>query len=271
MKKIGLYLMIISILLAGIFCTAGCRAVLVPADEKIESGELETRQFDYDEFTDINIDGAFKYEIKKADNWSISITAGSNLFEYINVTKSGQVLDIDINILDGPIWISRSYPIPQAVITLPELTGLKCSGATDGTVTGFRSDANLDISLDGASEVELSGLAVGKTFLDISGASSISGGIRADSIEIDITSAGGVYLEGSADYLTVEAGGASKMDLPDFIALNADITLRDASRGVFNLVETLNARVNGASTLEYFGEPVIGTLDVSGASTFRKK
>ena len=154
---------------------------------------------------------------------------------------------------------------------MPELTDLECSGATDGTVTGFRSGGNLGISLDGASEVELSGIAAGKTFLDISGASSISGSIRADSIEIDITSAGGVCLEGSADYLTIEAGGASKTELPDFTALNADITLRDASRGVFNLKETLNVRLSGASTLEYIGEPAIDTLEITGASTFRKK
>ncbi|UCD10117.1 MAG: DUF2807 domain-containing protein [Dehalococcoidales bacterium] len=270
MKYRQITAIIVTLLVCALF-TMGCKVVLVPADEKIEPGELETRQFDFVEFTDVDISGAFSYEIQKADDWSISITAGSNLFEYITVTVSGQELDIDINIPGGTFWTNRSSSRPKALITMPILTGLDSSGATDGTVTGFRSDDDLDISLSGASEIELSDMSTGMTFMDLSGASRISGHIQVDTIELDVSSASRVHLEGSADYLMVEAGGASKVELGDFITQNADITLRDASRGGFNLVETLDAQVNGASSLEYTGEPVIGDLEVTGASTFRKK
>ncbi|HEY93524.1 MAG TPA: hypothetical protein G4O15_01115 [Dehalococcoidia bacterium] len=271
MKKYVLLLLIILILVIGTFFTAGCRVVLVPADDKIEPGEIETRQYDFDEFTGIVISGAFSYEIQKADDWSISITADSNLFEYISVTKSGQVLDMDIKIPGGTFWTNRSYPRPQAMITMPALTSLGSSGATDGAVIGFVSDMYLDISLDGACKVELTDLTASKVLIELPGASQATGYIQVGSIDIDVSSASGVHLEGSTDYLTVEASGASRVELQDFVSQNADITLRDASRGAFNINETLDAAVSGASTLEYTGEPVIGILEVTGASTFRKK
>ena len=271
MKNNKWLMLVIPVLVLCTIWITGCRVVLVPVDEKIEPGELETRQFDYDEFTDVNISSAFSYEIQQADNWNISITAGSNLFEYISVTKSGQEINIDIKTPGGTFWSNRSYSRPEVVITMPELTSLDSSGATDGSVIGFVADEYLDISLDGACKVELLDLTSSKALIELSGASQVTGYIKVSSLDIDISSASRVHLEGAAEYLTVEAGGASKVELRDFVSQNADITLRDASRGVFNLVETLDARVNGVSMLEYIGDPAIGTLEITGASTFRRK
>ena len=271
MRKYGQFALVITIVLIIVFFISGCNAVLVEADEEIEPGELETRQYDFDEFIMVDIGSAFSYEIRKADNRSISITAGSNLFKYISVTESGQELDIDISIPGITLWGNKSYRRPRVIITMPELARLDSSGATDGTVTGFRSDGELDISMSGASKVDLGDISVVTATVDMSGASQVTGYIQTDNIELEVNTASKVRLEGSTNYLTVEASGASKLELQDFISQNADITLRDASRGVFNLKETLDARVSGASTLEYTGEPVIGILDVTGASTFRKK
>jgi hypothetical protein len=271
MKKYGRLLLITSILLLGTLFITGCRAVLVPADEEIESGELDTRQYDYDEFTRIDISSSFSYEIRKADSWSVEITAGSNLFEYISVTVSGQELDVDMNTPGVSIWKGGSYTTPKVIITMPELAALDSSGATDGTVIGFSSDHDLDISLSGASEVELSDMTAGQAFLDLSGASKVTGSIQVDNIEIDVSSASQLHLDGLAGDVILDARGASRADLADFIANNVDAILRDASSGTVNLDGKLNARLSGASTLEYIGEPVIGELDVTGASTFRKK
>jgi hypothetical protein len=154
---------------------------------------------------------------------------------------------------------------------MPELAALDGSGATDGTVTGFSSEDDLLISLGGASEIELSDLTAGRVTMDLSGASKITGSIQADSIEFEISSASRVRLEGSAGDVILDTRGASRAELSDLIARNVNATLRDASSGIVNLDGTLNARLSSASTLEYVGEPIIGDLEVTGASTFRKK
>jgi len=271
MRKYGRFTLVITILLTGTFFTTGCNAILVEADEEIEPGELETRQYDFDEFTKVDINSAFSYEIRKADNRSISITAGSNLFKYISVDESRQELDVDISIPGVSFWTNGSHSRPKAIITMPELAGLDSSGATDGTVTGFSSDGNLDISLGGACEIELSDISAGRIFIDLSGASKVTGSIQAKGIELEINAASRVRLEGSVNDVILDAGGASRADLSDLMARNVDATLREASSGIVNLDGKLNANLSIASTLEYIGEPVIGDLDVTGASTFRKK
>jgi hypothetical protein len=271
MRKYRQLTAIILTLLIGTLFTTGCNVVLVPADEKVEPGEMETRQYDFDEFIDVEIASTFRYEIKPAATWSINIIVGSNIFEYIEVTQAGQELHIDFDFPGGTFWTDKSFKRPEVIITMPELHSLKSSGATDGTVSGFSSDGNLDISLSGACKVDLVDIAVVTAKMDLSGASQITGSIRADSLELEVNSASKARLEGSTDYLTVKASGASRVELPDFICQNADITLQNASRGTVNLNQTLDVRVSGASTLEYIGEPVIGVLDITGASTFRKK
>lgn len=261
----------IFLLLLTVFLFSGCNVFLVPADEVIESGETEVRQYELDEFTEVDINSAFAYEIKQADDWSISITADSNLFENISVTRAGRVLDINITKPDGIFLLSITHPKPKVVITMPELTGLDISGATDGTVIGFKSDGNIDISVDGASKVELSGIVANHVLLEVSGASSVTGDTRVDSIELDVDSASKVRLQGSADLLAFEGSGASQADLSYFITRDADVSLSGASKGTISLDGKLDVRVSGASTLEYIGDPEIGVLDVSGGSKFRKK
>ncbi|MFC1948236.1 GIN domain-containing protein [Chloroflexota bacterium] len=261
---------ILTLLICTLF-TAGCDVVLVPADDKIESGESDTRFYEMTEYTGVEIDGAFEYEIQKADNWSIKITAGSNLFEYITVTKSGKVLNINMREPDGIFLISYSHPRPRAIITMPELASLDSSGATDGSVIGFKSEDDINISLSGACAVDLENITAVTAMIDLSGASKVTGRIMVDILELEVASASNIELEGSAGDVILTSRGASRANLSDFIIHNADITLRDASHGTINLDGKLDVRLSGASKLEYFGEPSIGILDVSGASTFKKK
>jgi hypothetical protein len=271
MKKHRLSYLFISILLVGTFFIAGCNAVLKVEDKKIEPGELETRQYDYDDFIEVDISSAFSYEIQEADSWSVEITAGRNLFKYIIVTKSARELDIDMNTPGVSIWTNGYYTRPKVTITMPELAALDSSGATDGTVIGFSSDGNLDISGSGASEIELMDITAGRTTMDLSGASKISGTIQVDRLELDVDSASKVQLEGSVDFLAVDCSGASQADLSSFIARDVDISLSGASKSTISLDGKLDVKLSGASTLEYIGEPVIGDMEVTGASTFRKK
>jgi len=78
-------------------------------------------------------------------------------------------------------------------------------------------------------------------------------------------------LEGSANDVVVEADGASRVKLAGFTVNNADVSLGGASNGTVNLSGKLDADLSGASKLEYMGEPRMGTINTSGASTLSKK
>jgi len=271
MKNIIILIAVLPVLLLATFPVSGCGVILVPKDGDAETGETETRQYDFTEFTHVDIGSAFEYKIQQADTYSISITADSNLFDDIRVTKVGQTLDIGIEFPGVTITIWNVAPRLQAVITMPQLQGLDSSGATHGTVTGFRSNDNLDVTVSGASTVELEDIAAGDTVFDISGASEVTGAIVVEDLELEVSGASTVQLKGSANSLATDGSGASHLKLADLKVGNADITLSGASDATINLAGRLDANLSGASKLEYIGEPTLGIMDATGASTVKKK
>ena len=52
---------------------------------------------------------------------------------------------------------------------------------------------------------------------------------------------------------------------------NADVRLSGATSGTVNLNGRLDADLSGASKLSYLGEPTMGNINTSGASTLSKK
>jgi hypothetical protein len=71
--------------------------------------------------------------------------------------------------------------------------------------------------------------------------------------------------------MVADASGASRFNLDDFTVNNADVDFSGASSGTVNLDGRLDADLSGASRLWYIGEPNMGNIDTSGASTISKK
>jgi len=105
----------------------------------------------------------------------------------------------------------------------------------------------------------------------VSGASRVTGDITAGDVEFDISGASTIQLEGSANDIIADVSGASRFNLDDFTVNNADVDFSGASSGTINLDGRLDADLSGASRLWYIGEPVMGIINVSGASTLSKK
>ena len=212
----------------------------------IGSGNLETEEYAFTDFTEVEIGSAFEFEIDQSSSYSISVTADDNVMDYVQVSQVGQTLKIGLRrfISIGPVTL-------RASVTMPQLHGLTASGASRGTISGFSSTENMNIT--------------------VSGASSVNGDITAGNVEFGISGASNIQLEGSANNMDATASGASHLNLDDFIVNDADVNLSGASSGTVNLNGRLDANLSGASTLWYIGEPTMGTIDTSGASKLSKK
>jgi hypothetical protein len=266
MKRYRVLTAVFTSLLLVTLLVSGCGTILVTEDGKAVTGETETRQYDLTEFTRVDISSAFTYEIKKADDYSISITANSDLFDDIRVVKRGQTLNIGLEISGTPWTIFNTNPNLRAVITMPQLQELESAGATHGTVTGFSSTEDLEVTASGASRVELQDISAGDTAFEVSGASTVTGDITAEDIEFEVSGASTVQLEGSAVDMAADVSGASHIKLGNLKVYNVDINLSGASNGAINLDGRLDVELSGASQLYYIGEPTLGTLDVTGGS-----
>ena len=212
----------------------------------IGSGNLETKEYAFTNFTEVEISSAFEFEIKQSSSYSINVTADDNVIDYVQVSQDGQTLKIRLGTVPGLRLVTL-----RASVTIPQLHGLTVSGASRGTVSDFSSTEDLNIT--------------------VSGASRVTGDITAGDVEFGISGASTIQLEGSADNMIATVSGASSFNLGDFIVNNADVDFSGASSGTVNLNGRLDADLSGASRLWYIGEPTMGTIDTSGASTISKK
>ena len=213
----------------------------------IGSGNLETEEYAFANFTRVEISSAFEFEIKQSGSYSINVTADDNVIDRVQISQDGQTLKIRV----GGVPTSFRSVTLKALVTMPQLGGLTVSGASRGTVSGFNSTEAVSIA--------------------VSGASRVTGDITAADIGFDVSGASTVQLEGSADDMAAVVSGACTFNVADFTVNNANVNISGASTGTINLDGRLDANVSGASTLLYIGDPVMGAIDVSGASTLSKK
>jgi len=233
--------------------------------------EVITEEMDFSGFMSVNAGSAFEVEITRSDSFSVIIRAEESLFDYVEVTKSGSELKIYLN----PRHIFTDFTIGEktlkAEITMPAIDELRLSGASRGTITGFKSRNDFTIDISGASRLEIVDCEFGNADIEVSGASEVSGNITTGDIEFEVSGASSAKLSGTADEIVLDVSGASKADMTDFPVQDADIELSGASEATLNVKRRLDIELSGASRLYFYGNPDIGKQDVSGASTIKHK
>jgi len=260
MKKL-FFVTAIILILASMTLFTGC--VRVDISEK--NGPITTQHYDFTDFTGVDVGNAFKLEVIPATSYNVTITAGENVLKRINVSKSGSTLIIDI---DGWAFIWRSSP--RVTISMPVLTYLRLSGASEGSALGFKSSEDFKIDLSGASSLDID-METGFFIAEVSGASDVRGRLTAAGSDIDLSGASHMELTGSGGDIKLHGSGASSADLTYFSVINADIEFTGASHGTLDVSGRLDVDLSGASSLDYLGNPTLGKKEVSGASDLEQK
>jgi hypothetical protein len=238
MKKAMTAILVTSLLACGLL--SGCRGVLRG------SGHLKTATYSLAGFTRVEISSAFEFEIKQSDAYAVAITADDNVIDRVEVVAESDTLKIRLR-----PTVSLGSVTLRAAVAMPQLYGLAASGASRGTVSDFNSARTLG--------------------LNVSGASRVTGDVTAGDVDFDVSGASTVQLEGSAENMVATVSGASRFNLGGFTVKNASVTLSGASNGTVNLTGRLDATLSGASRLYYVGEPTMGNINTSGASTLSRK
>lgn len=168
------------------------------------------------------------------------ITMDDNLLDRLRVEVDGDTISID---LDGRV---RDATL-RANIGLIRLRRLAVSRASQVRVEGLVTD-DLTIEASGASEVEVGSVELDELFLNVSGASQVS-------------------IEGTAGHLRTDVSGASRIALFGVEADEAEADVSGASEAELTVLDRLEARASGASSVRYRGDPDRVISDESGASS----
>lgn len=258
MKKTMLGLAVI--LLIGVSLTiSGCEVVT-------GSGEIITLEMDYRDFERIEVTYAFEVEIEQSETYQVQIIIDEALLEYLQVKKSGGTVYIGLK--SGNTYMDQ---VRKAEIKLPRLRRLELSGASGGTVSGFSTVNDMRFELSGASSLDVINLKARDIDIEASGASEFAGNVEIRAGEFKLSGGSTLKLAGSASDISLEASGASDAHLADFTTASADIELSGASDAEVVVNERLEINLSGASKLIYYGNPRLGSINVSGGSSIVQK
>lgn len=77
-------------------------------------------------------------------------------------------------------------------------------------------------------------------------------------------------LSGSAQNLTINAGGGSQAKLVDLAVVDANVNARGGSGATVRPSGRLDAVAKGGPHIRYLGSPTLGTLDADGSSSVKQ-
>jgi hypothetical protein len=205
------------------------------------SGNVVSQEYDFTDFEEVDISHAFQGTITQGDAYSIVVRVDDNLVDRLEVSQEGNRVNIG---LEETSLVTRATM--EFEITMPNLTWLGVSGASQAQLNGFASGDDFTAEASGASRIH-GDVATGNLDLEASGASTIA-------------------LAGTGGDVRANAGGASTIDLEALTAANANVEASGASTVIVNMTGQLNANASGASNIYYLGNPTLGNIDESGGS-----
>lgn len=205
--------------------------------------QQDKRTFTEVDFDQIEAEDALVVNIEYAENFSIEAEGDRRNLDDLLIYKNGNSL-----VARFRTYEKRQYTT-YLTITLPDLTGVNFSGASQGKIIGFDPAVRFDITLSGASFVQVN-RDMEEVYLNVSGASHLR-------------------LDGHGELVQGTISGASELSAFDFSTRNAKLTVTGASSSKVNVSNQLDVSVSGASVVLYRGEPEL-IVESSGSSVVRK-
>ncbi len=241
-------------------------AMVVPA---CAGGSTVTKKLDYANFTRIEAEDTFNVEVTQGSAFSVSVTVSKDLVDYLAVSQEGDMVRIKLDPHHPFTDFTLKKFTVRARVTMPAVSAVTLSGASSGSLSGFKSANKFALVLSGASSTKLDKFETGTARFDISGASKVTGNIKATQVEFVVSGASQVELWGSADNLTFTASGASRLELSRFPVATADARVSGASQGSIDAHSTVGVTLTDASRLYFRSNPSFYRQEISGASTIK--
>lgn len=254
---------IVALLLVGSLLLAGCPAG--PFQTITALGRTVTQEMEITDFDRLQVSHAFDVTVRQGESYRVVIEVDEAALPHLQVDRQGNTLRIGIE----PGWrIFSGRTTLRAEVTMPALAGLTASGASRVNLSGFDSAAALEIRASGASRVS-GEIDAGDATIGASGASEIDLSGAYQDLTVEASGASNVTLDGAGQNLRANASGGSEIDLSNLPVADARVEASGASTVRVQPSGTLDVEASGASNVYYSGNPMMGNISTSGASSVR--
>lgn len=208
----------------------------------VGSGRLTSRLIGLSGVNSVVVGAGFVVNLGIGATEQATITMDDNLTDRVQATVTGDRL---------LLGLTPGAPVRNATLTAEVTVGQLERLATSG-----------------AGRVILVSAPVGPALhLVATGTSEVTGPIRVDRLQADVSGAAAVLLSGQARELHLSGAGTSRSRLADLTVRNLGIVLSGTSHATVTVRDTLAAQVAGASVLRYRGSPNITRQQTSGVSS----
>ncbi len=202
-------------------------------------------EYDYANFSQVNSTSAFETTITYGETYSVSVEIDEDAVDFLDVTSEENALNLEISVPDG---VSANIETLKATITLPSITAITATEASNVTVDGF-TETEIALTASGAGHIVLNNTTADDVSVTLSEAARISSdeGAAITTLTGTINDAASLDLDNTAPITSVT------LDL--YTASNATVNI--AVEG------SLSGSVNDVSSLSYYGTEV--TVEVTVA------
>jgi hypothetical protein len=208
------------------------------------AGTPVTREFNLSGFDQVEANCVFEVEIREGADFSVSVSADTNLIDRVQVSVANGTLGFDLQAAFSGSDLQQERI--RATVVMPALGRIGFSGASSAALSGFASAQPFSAVVSGV--VRLSGdLTAGDTGITAVGASRAA-------------------LSGAGQALTLVADGVSDVDLGGYAVGDANLVARGVATVQVRPAGRLDVDAAGVSKVFFFGNPTLGNIVAGGLS-----
>jgi hypothetical protein len=184
-------------------------------------------------FNKVDVSGALRVNIIEGQPSSIKIPEEEDFEDLVEVNINRNKLRLSLK----PGTHLKSHQNKTIRVYMPTLKSLEVGGASKVKCSsGDQQKDYLDVSVEGASELELEGVSAEKISLNLEGASKSK-------------------VTGNVNLMLIEMSGVSKLDADEVVAENVNVDMSGASKAEVYALTELKGDMDGVSSLKYKGNP----------------
>jgi len=257
-------------ILLGIILITGCNLSAQNKTAVVYDNHAQVRKVP--SFTAISVSSAIDIYLTQSNTNDVAVSASEEeIRDHIVTEVVGGTLIIRLG--ENGSWFSwkkwGNYKT-KAYVSMKDINALTASGASNIHLVNTIESPKIVIKLTGASDFH-GDIKAGTLDYRLSGACDYKGQVTANTILIDGSGASNIELEGTVDDLSVEVSGASDAKLYGLSTKGAVVHASGASHAKVNVSEILKAEANGASNIDYKGNPNVKESNTSGASSIKHR
>jgi hypothetical protein len=203
------------------------------------NGIVETEFRRASGFDAVSSSGDFDVTIVPGDEYSVEITAESNLLSYIETDVVGNTLKIRTR----GMYSLRDHRTIEIYITTPVLNGVALSGSGIIKTGSFLSD-DFRVTLSGSGDIDTQ--------------------ISSETLKANVSGSGSIFIEGDTFESEFVISGSGKIKSYDLEQNVCQATISGSGDMYVNVSEAIDAHISGSGRVYYINYPVVYT-SISGS------